>query len=249
MTTPKTLIPVLFLAIFLTSQLPASAAPKSHHKPALVKATQAPFSFVAPYQHSPTLARLQDTLQGRVVKQYDVPVSAPIQSVISAMNPDTAPMADTPVQPANAPKFAPAAKAKRERPVAPDYAERSWVSDLTAPQAVPLAADLADFLARQFNPETTTLLLARPGRKQLNNPFTPELEAHLRQAGFILAASHAQTPQAQLVRYQINALDNGILVQLQTPRQWMSRYYPFNATQALMATHPFSIRLLGDAAP
>lgn len=254
MTHLKQIVPVLLGAILLTG-LPASAGHRKHTKPVSVK-PQIPFSFIAPSQPNTTLVRLQATLQGRVVEERPFPQPQPrytqiflppIQPVISAMNHE--PTAPSETQPGGKSAVTQAPKGKRKSPFKPDYAERSWVSDLTAPQAIPLAANIANFLAKQFDPETTILLLAQTNKKQLNNPLTPELETQLRQAGFTLAATHAEAPQAQLVRYQINAMGNGLLLQLQTKNHWASRYYPFTATQALMATHPFTLRTLGETTP
>lgn len=255
---PKTLTPWLLTAMLL-SGLPADAGNRKPTKPAPAK-PQIPFSFITPSQPSPTLTRLQATLQGRVVAERQAPPAQPIytqiyltappppeQPAISAINPE--PLAPPVTQPVATPAVARAPKAKRAHPFKPDYAEHSWVSDLTTAQAIPLAANIAGFLANQFDPETTILLLAQPSKKQLNNPLTPELETQLRQAGFTLAATRAEAPQAQLVQYQINAVSNGILVQLQTKKYWASRYYPFNAAQALMATHPFTLRTLGETTP
>jgi hypothetical protein len=250
MAIPKTLL-TLLVGTTVTVALSADAAPRKTHKTAPAKAVQVPFSFISPSHPSPALLRLQDMLQGRVIEQH---LAAPAQASEPPIVPPAPPAADAMVSdsvPAITSQAGqkPALKAKRYRPAAPDYPERSWVSDLNASQAIPLAVNVAEFLARQFPPETTTLLLAIPHKQQLNNPFTPELEAQLRQTGFTLATTRAQAPQAQLVRYQIGILDEGVLVQLETPHHWISRYYPFTPTQALMATHPFSIRTLGDAAP
>lgn len=253
------LISLLLVGLLLLASLPANAATRKSHKPVQAK-PQIPFSFIAPSQPSPTLARLQATLQGRVVEVHQAPPAQPVytqiyptvpspseQPAISTITPE--PKTPGAPQPVGTLTAAPTPKAKRVRPFNPDYTERSWVSDLTAPQAIPLAANITGFLAQQYDPKTTTLLLAQPGKKQLHNPLTPELETQLRQAGFTLAATRAEAPQAQLVQYQINAVGNGILVQLQTKTQWASRYYPLNATHALMAIHPFSIRTLGDRTP
>lgn len=253
------LVSLLVVGILLLTSLPAHAAKRKSTKPIQAK-PQIPFSFIAPSQPSPTLAHLQAPLQGRVVEERQTPPTQPVytqiyltapppseQPAISAFTPQ--PTAPPATQPVGTRTVARIPKAKRVRPFKPDYTERSWVSDLAVSQAVPLAANIAGFLAQQFDPKTTTLLLAQPGKKQLNNPLTPELETQLRQAGFTLAATRAEAPQAQLVQYQINAVGNGILVQLQTKTQWANRYYPVTATQALMATHPFSIRTLGDRTP
>ncbi len=247
----KTLIPLLLLSLVLNG-LPAQAGHRKPQKAVSVK-PQIPFSFITPSQPSPTLARLQSTLQGRVEQEREL---APIQPVYTQVF-LPAPQPNIPPAPATSEKNqlttasvnSKTPPSKRAGSLRPDYAERSWVSDLTVPQAIPLAANIAAFLASQFNPVTTTLLLAMPHKKQLNNPLSPELETQLRQAGFTLAQTRSEAPQAQRVRYQVSALGSGILVQLQTSNQWASRYYPLTSTQALMATHPFSIRTLGDTNP
>lgn len=253
------LVSLLLAGILLLASLPANAATRKPSKPVPPK-TQIPFSFIAPSQPSPILARLQGTLQGRVVEEWQVSPAQPVYTQIYLTAP---PQTEQPAistinaKPTTPPAYqseailtvVPATKTKRVRPLKPDYTERSWVSDLTAPQAIPLAANIAGFLVNQFDPKTTTLLLAQPNKKQLNNPLTPELETQLRQAGFTLAVNRSESPQAELVQYQINAVGNGILVLLQTKTQWASRYYPLTPAQALMATHPFSIRTLGDRTP
>lgn len=252
-------VSLLLVGILLLASLPANAATRKPTKTVPAK-PQIPFSFIAPSQPSPTIARLQATLQGRVVEERQAPPAQPVytQIYLTAPPPSEQPAINTlnvesttppPTQPEAILTVAPAPKTDRVRPFKPDYSKRSWVSDLTAPQAIPLAANIAGFLANQFDPKTTTLLLAQPNKKQLNNPLTPELEAQLRQAGFTLAVTRSESPQAEHIQYQINAVGNGILVQLQTKTQWASRYYPLNSAHALMATHPFSIRTLGDRTP
>jgi hypothetical protein len=242
----KTLIPLLLLSLVLKG-FPAEAGYRKPQKAASEK-PQIPFSFITPSQPSHTLTRMQSTLQGRVEEEREIPPTQPVytQVFLPAPQPTITPAQAPPPKNQLGSKTTPS---KRARSLNPDYPERSWVSDLTVTQALPLAANIAAFLAGQFDPATTTLLLAMPHKKQLNNPLTPELETQLRQAGFTLAHTQSEAPQAQRIRYQVSVMGSGILVQLETSNQWASRYYPFTPTQALMVIHPFSIRTLGGTNP
>lgn len=125
--------------------------------------------------------------------------------------------------------------------------EQSWVSGITEVQAGQLAEEIETFLETQTTPQNTTLLLAAPVKKQWNNPLTPKLESRLRQTGFAISQSLKQTPNAQILRYQVEHVgDTGVLLRLSFQGKEATRLFFTPDNRNLVSYYPFSIRLQGD---
>jgi len=218
--------------------------PKGMSKP---KIGQPPFSFLPPHQPNATLSRLQATLTGRVVEHSSSPVPSssatrpqytqiflnpePVQAVTNST-------AQSQVIQHQKMKV----QAVASQTANLDYSLRSWVTDITTDQAKALAIALSTDLAQQNTPETTTLLLAVPHKKQRRNPFTPAFNDALRKAGFALVETCSQAKNTQIIQYQISRLDDGIWVKLRLPHSEVNRFYQLSNDHQLVATTPFSVR-------
>jgi hypothetical protein len=124
--------------------------------------------------------------------------------------------------------------------------ERSWVTGINDRQAQQLALEIAEFIATQSNPETTTIILAKPVKKQWSNPLTPRLENALRQRGFAITQSRLQSSDAKVLRYETGDVgDTGVLLRLSFDGKEATRLFFTTHTQNLVSSYPFSIRLQG----
>lgn len=119
---------------------------------------------------------------------------------------------------------------------------RSWVSDISAGQSLQLADQIASYLATQAPAQSTTILLAPPWAAQANSAFTVALNDALRKIGFGVIDSKRQAPNAQVVRYQICALNGGVLVQLDFNQKQTNQYYGLGSSNALVAGAPLCVR-------
>jgi hypothetical protein len=125
--------------------------------------------------------------------------------------------------------------------------EHSWVSGINDSQAQQLAIQITEFIATQSNPESTTLVLAKPVKKQWNNPLTPCLENALRQSGFAVTQSKLQNPDAKVLRYEIGVIgDTSVLLRLSFDGKEATRLFFTTDNQSLASSYPFSIRLQGE---
>lgn len=89
---------------------------------------------------------------------------------------------------------------------------------------------------------SSTLLLAPPWKGQAHNALTPALDDSLRKAGFGLVDSKSQAQNAQVLRYQVSRLDDGVWVQVQLNKTEADRFYSLDASHSLVADAPFSVR-------
>jgi hypothetical protein len=124
--------------------------------------------------------------------------------------------------------------------------QRSWVADVSSIQSEQLALLIADFASNETQPENTTILLASPTQKQARNTLTPALKDALRQSGFALVDSIKQKPKAEILQYQVQHLDEGLLLRISYHQKEASRYFDTAENQGLLVTSPFSIRLQGE---
>ena len=120
--------------------------------------------------------------------------------------------------------------------------ERSWVSDVNQEQSLQLADSIASYVGKKASVESTTILLAPTERLQAENALTPALSSSLRKTGFALVESKSQASNAQVLRYQVSRLDDGVWVQLHLNQEEANRFYSLDATNSLVANAPFSVR-------
>jgi len=120
--------------------------------------------------------------------------------------------------------------------------ERSWVSDVNREQSLQLADSIASYVGRKASVESTIILLAPTERPQADNPLTPALSNSLRKSGFALVESKSQASNAQVLRYQVSKLDDGVWVQLHLDQEEANRFYALDASNGLVANAPFSVR-------
>ncbi len=120
--------------------------------------------------------------------------------------------------------------------------ERSLVNDVTQEQSLQLANAIAAYVAKQVPIESTTLLLAPPQISQANNSLTPALNDSLRKIGFGLVEAKCQAPEAQVLRYQVCRLDDGLWVQICLNQTEANRFYSLDLNSNLVADAPFSVR-------
>ncbi len=121
-----------------------------------------------------------------------------------------------------------------------DIPQRSWVTDVSAAQAPIVADNIARFAALELSPAQTAVLLA-PAR-QKHNPLSPTLQAALNQSGFALCNTHAQCPSAPVLQYQINKLNNGLLLRITFNHRQATRYFAAGMFNTLSASAPFAVQ-------
>lgn len=120
--------------------------------------------------------------------------------------------------------------------------ERSWVSGVNRKQSLQIADSIAYYVGTKAPFESTFILLAPTERPQEDNPLTPALSNSLRRSGFALVESKNQAPNAQVLRYQVSKLDDGVWVQLHMNQQEANRFYSVDASNSLVADAPFCVR-------
>jgi hypothetical protein len=120
--------------------------------------------------------------------------------------------------------------------------EQSWVTELTEAQSSDLADSIAAFLARVVPAESTIVLLAPPPKQQRNNPFTSALGHSLRLRGFGLVEAREQAPDAKVLRYQVSAIDGGLVVQIRFNQIESNRFYSWDSSNGHVAIAPFCVR-------
>lgn len=241
---------LFFLLLVLGILFPSSWAatpPKrpAHRNMAPVRPhPKVPFSFIPAYQPSMAIRQLQTPLTARVVQtQSTLTPSQP-------MRPKYTQIFLTPVQfaaltstPSVKPSLPPRRWTAWHRPHV-DYPARSWVTPLTSEQAKTLATSITSFLVDEMPPESTTLLLAIPPKSQALNPLTAQLTEKLRKAGFALVARQKQSPNTQILRYEVSPLDTGLWVKLQLPNLESNRFYTLTPDNQIVAASPFTVRSL-----
>ena len=86
------------------------------------------------------------------------------------------------------------------------------------------------YVGKKAAVESTTILLAPTERLQADNPLTPALSNSLRKSGFALVESKTQASNAQVLRYQVSRLDDGVWVQLHLNQEEANRFYSLDAS-------------------
>ncbi len=127
----------------------------------------------------------------------------------------------------------------------------SYVDRLETPaDARVLADDMADIVARQLAPASSTLILDPTPSEQAANNLTPAFVAALRDRGFAVAdARQAAAPSAHRIRYLVTRLDNGDLlrVTIDGGAAEASRFFVRNSAGALQAGGPLTLRRMAEA--
>lgn len=240
-----------FLLSFGTSEAVTPARKPYHrtyHKKPAVKKPQQHYSFVPPYQPSPTMLKLQQPLQGRVVQKQLVP-ETPAETKPQPEQPPAAIV--TPVLPV---KPQPSTQRYRQsilsrvlskstgwmhRPPSEIITSaHSWVDGLTPAESSQFSALVADAIQQQCPDKHIPILLSALPKKQAINTFLPNLAYALQQKGYTLAQPE-QIPSHQ-VRYRISSLPDGLLLRIKIDDLESSRLYQRSYSGALMAASPLT---------
>lgn len=123
-----------------------------------------------------------------------------------------------------------------------DATDRPKASEVNDSQSQKLAEDIASYIATQATPQDTTVLLVSQHQTSSDVPLTLALGDSLRRQGFGVLDSKRQGTDAQVLRYEIIRVDDGVMVELQFQQKQINQYYRLDASSNLIGCAPRSVR-------
>ncbi len=235
----KRLVCLLCLAALSSTPFSMAAHHRYWHG---VKAYHHPVKQVRPQQHVSFLPPRQPVMVSPVAGS---PLTGRVEHQKQIESPNVASVAPAtvlqPIAPLSVPPKAPTGTPSQKKSRSSlRGVERAWVSHVNRNQVSAIAQSVADFAATTCPPESTTVFLAPLRRRQKSNPLTPEILQALRRKGF--AITNALTPEAQILVYQVNPLDSGLLLRLRLHGMRASRFFTLSRSNEILSYSPFSIQ-------